>query len=164
MNSGCWALCVQHSGSEKCLCWVGHWLIPFFLVCNLCSCPLHGLQDLSSPTRDQTRKPLWWSPNHWTTRESPWLIPWCCWVGVPLCRYPACPSPVDSLSLCPSSGLLGIMAAVNPGASVCSTPPPTQDGVSFFRLQPTGEGQAGSHCGLICIFVTTGHLDHFPVC
>lgn len=56
------------------------------------------------------------------------------------------------------------MAAVNPGASVSSTPPPTPDGVSFFRLQPTGEGQAGSHCGLICIFVTTGHLDHFAVC
>ena len=34
---------------------------------------LHGMQDLSSPARDQTRAPAVgaWSLNHWTTREVP---------------------------------------------------------------------------------------------
>ena len=31
----------------------------------------HGMEDLSSPTRDQTHAPAVgvWSPNHWTTGE-----------------------------------------------------------------------------------------------
>ena len=43
----------------------------FFLFFNLAT--PHGLWDLSSPTRDQTRAPAVkvLSPNHWTTREFP---------------------------------------------------------------------------------------------
>ena len=42
----------------------------FFLHCLA---TLHSLQNLSSPTRDQTRAPAVRapSPNHWTTREFP---------------------------------------------------------------------------------------------
>ena len=33
----------------------------------------HSMEDLSSPTRDQTHAPAVgaWSPNHWTTGEVP---------------------------------------------------------------------------------------------
>ena len=35
-----------------------------------------SMEDLSSPTRDQTRAPAVeaWSPNHWTAREFPLQI------------------------------------------------------------------------------------------
>ena len=44
-----------------------------FLSFFFCLAMPHGLQDLSSPTRDATQAIVVkaWSPNHWTTRELP---------------------------------------------------------------------------------------------
>ena len=48
---------------------------PVVLIFFLLAAP-HGLQDLSSPTRDQSQAPAVkaLSPNHWTAREFPVLI------------------------------------------------------------------------------------------
>ena len=51
---------------------LGVWAVYYFFIFNFLTMP-RGVQDPSSPTRDQTRDPAVeaLSLNHWTTKEVP---------------------------------------------------------------------------------------------